>query len=141
MDLAAESPWDNPHSAWDLEERFRRVEAELFVALVLHPAALTGPPYGTEPQPIRVRSSVSAPFPVMLSNGPGKWDHPIREGPDDADLRFESFFDWSNIDRRDNRYVMAQVAAWPGHDELIGKSLLIESHHCRYETAAGKPDG
>lgn len=46
----------------------------------------------------------------------GYWDHPLKEVTNDAKLVFVSFFDWDDLDYRDNRYVRVIVGEflWAG---------------------------
>ncbi len=127
-------PWDDPHRAWDLRDLFEPVEEALFRALVLQPFALTGPTFGTGPQPVRVIGNTGGELPIMINReiDSGYWDYPVTRCHGDADLRFVKFFDWSSIDRKDNRYAMVKIESWPDRPELVSKRALIESHYCSY---------
>jgi len=72
--------------------------------------------------------------PIMLNRAvdSGYWDHPIREVTRDAQMVFVCFFDWDQLDVRDNRYVRVLVQAWPSKSEAIGKHALIESQYVRF---------
>jgi hypothetical protein len=135
--FSIDRPWANPHRAWDLRDCFGPVEAALFQALVLRPLRIEGPSYGCGPQVIRVLSKIEGAMPIMINRDvdSGYWDHPLRECSTDADLRFIKFFDWSDIDRRDNRYVVVWIEDWPTHPEVSGKQALIESYCCTYRLA------
>ncbi len=131
-----ENPCDNADEAWDLRDLFNPVQAALFYALVLAPLDISGPSYGMAPQSIRVRSNTGGRLPAMINREleSGYWDFPIKECGDDVDLRFIRFFDWSEIERRDNRYVMVKIVSSSKNREIIDKLALIESHYCSYET-------
>jgi len=75
---------------------------------------------------------------IMLNReiNSGYWDFPLREVTRDARLHFITFFDWDNLDYRDNRYVRVQVADWPSHPEAVGKDALIESQYVHFVLAA-----
>ena len=126
------APPDTPTSeggeAWDLEMRFSHVEEVLFDKMVCEPVNLTHVPYGNL-QPEMVVELVSDHCPIMLNReiDSGYWDFPLREVTRDARLCFIRFFDWDNLDYRDNRYVRVPVNDWPAQPEAIGKHALIQS--------------
>jgi hypothetical protein len=123
--------------AWDLVDRFSHVQEVLFENLVCEPAKLTHLAYGTlQPEIlVELRSDFCS---IMLNReiNSGYWDFPLREVSRDARLFFITFFDWDNLDYRDNRYVRVQVADWPSHPEAVGKDALIESHYVHFVLAA-----
>ncbi|MDY0013665.1 MAG: hypothetical protein RBS40_12325 [Rhodocyclaceae bacterium] len=133
-------PYNSGQHAWLQEERFRDVQAVLFQALVAEPMSLSIAEYGN-PQPnVLVESRHDVAVPIMLNReiDSGYWDHPVKEIGIDARLLFVSFFDWDQLDYRDNRYVRVQVDRWPTHPDVVGKHGLIESQYVRF--ARGSTD-
>jgi hypothetical protein len=127
-------PYKN--NGWALESRFKDVQELLFQKLVAEPTSLSHVKYGDVQPNIGVELSVgdSAPIQLNRESDSGYWDHPIDEVQKGVRLNFISFFDWDQLNYRDNRYVRAYVADWPGHPELIGKNALIESHYVLFVT-------
>lgn len=122
------------NDGWLLEDRFSGVQCILFQKLVTEPASLLDATYGTlQPEiQIELRSGESAPIMINREINSGYWDYPIKEVTKDARLLFVSFFDWDQLDYRDNRYVRLQIDDWPSHPETCGKQALIESRHVRF---------
>lgn len=122
------------NNGWLLEERFSDVQNILFQKLVTEPASLSDTTYGNlQPEIlVELRSSESAPIMVNREVESGYWDYPIKEITKDARLLFVSFFDWDQLDYRDNRYVRLQIDSWPSHPEASGKQALIESQYVRF---------
>jgi len=131
-------PYDN--DGWLFEGRFSEVQAVLFQKLVTEPASLPNVRYGSLQTGIVVKLRNSEMVPIMLNRElkSGYWDYPLKEVTKEAELSFVSFFDWDQLDCRDNRYVLVQVQRWPSHPETIGKQALIESHYVRFATT-GEP--
>ena len=120
-------------NGWELEERFREVQSVLFQALVTQPANLQEVPYG-QPQPgimVRLKTEFA---PIMLNRdiNSGYWDYPLKEVTRDTRMIFIEFFDWDQLDVRDNRYVRVIVNSWPSRPEAQGKHALIESHYVEF---------
>ncbi len=71
---------------------------------------------------------------VTISSGPvndkglGRgWGHPVeRLGPDDADLRFIDFFDWSQFGHIDFQYYRVQIGSSAKHPDLAGHQALVQ---------------
>lgn len=128
-------PYNN--DGWSFEERFSEVQAVLFKMLVTEPASLSGKEYGCHQPDILVELRGCEAVPIMFNRevDSGYWDYPIKELTKDVRLLFVSFFDWDQLDYRDNRYVRAQVDRWPAHPENIGKHALIESQYVRFAKA------
>ena len=61
----------------------------------------------------------------------GYWDYPVNEVEHATRLLFVSYFDWDQLDYRDNKYVRVQVDQWPARPEIVGKHGLIESHYVK----------
>jgi hypothetical protein len=128
-------PYNN--DGWAYEERFSRVQAELFRALVVEPAKLPETQYGQLIPNIRVELRCSDRAPIMFNRDvdSGYWDHPLKEVTRDAKPSFVSFFDWDQLDYRNNRYVRAKVEAWPAQKAAEGKHALIEAQYVRFAKA------
>lgn len=128
-------PYNN--DGWAYEERFSRVQAALFQALVVEPAKLPDSRYGELLPSIRVELRHGDRAPIMLNRDvdSGYWDHPLKEATRDAKLLFVSFFDWDQLDYRDNRYVRVKVEHWPSQKVAEGKHALIESQYVRFANA------
>jgi hypothetical protein len=125
-------PYNN--DGWSLEERFSAVQAVLFKKLVTEPASLSDKEYGyLQPDILaELRGSESAPIMINREVDSGSWDYPIKEVTKDVRFLFISFFDWDQLDYRDNRYVRVQIDHWPSHPETVGKHALIESQYVRF---------
>ncbi len=128
-------PYNN--NGWLFEERFSGVQSVLFQKLVTEPASLSQVDYGNLQFEILVELRSYEPAPIMINReiDSGYWDHPIKEVTKDARLLFVSFFDWDQLDYRDNRYVRLQIDGWPSHHETSGKHALIESRYVRFTKA------
>ena len=127
-------PYNN--DGWSFEERFSEVQAVLFKKLVTEPASLSDKGYGyLQPEILVELRSESAPIMLNREVDSGYWDHPIKEVTKDARLLFISFFDWDQLDYRDNRYVRVQMDRWSSHPETVGKHALIESQYVRFVKA------
>jgi len=124
----------NDSEAWRLEERHGEIEQVLFEKMVLEPAGLPQAVYGFVNPSIRVllRSDFA---PIMFNREieSGYWDHPLKEVTNDATLLFVSFFDWDDLDYRDNRYVRVILDGWAAHPEMRGKHALLETQYARFE--------
>jgi hypothetical protein len=131
------NPYEN--DGWDFEQRFSDVEDLLFRKLVLEPASINGSKYGDLQSMILVqlRRGEFAPIRLNREIKSGYWDYPISEVTKDANLFFLEFFDWDQLDYRDNQYVLVQVDHWPSHPETVGKRALIESRHVRFARSPG----
>ncbi len=125
------------NDGWIYEERFVRVQAELFQTLVVEPGNFGAARYGAMLPAVRVELRHGDRAPVMLNRetDSGYWDHPIREVTRDAKLNFIAFFDWDQLDYRDNRYVRVRVESWPSQKNAEGKDELIESQYVRFAKA------
>ena len=132
----------NGGDQWALAERFSAVQDVLFQKLVAEPASLSNVSYG-EPQPgifVALRSGIeSAPALINRETKSGYWDHPVRELARGSKLLFIGFFDWNQLDYRDNQYVRVQIEDLPSHPETRGKHALIEWRHVTFVEA--KRDG
>jgi hypothetical protein len=127
--------------AWGSLERFREVQEVLFRKIVTEPALLTPIPYG-DAQPeisVELRDGVNV-APIMINRDidSGYWDYPLSEVTRGAELFFVSFFDWDQLNYRDNQYVRVQVSGWIEHQELSGKHALIESQYVHFAKATGR---
>lgn len=129
-------PYDS-EIAWTRRDNFLAVESALFKALVTEPMKLADVSYGHVQSEISVlaREKLS-PVQIMIGKDgdSGYWGLPI-ELPPSAGLRFMKFFDWDQLDVRDNRYVRVSISEWPERPELIGRDALVEALHVRFERA------
>jgi hypothetical protein len=132
-----ERPYDSD-IAWLRRDSFLVVESALFKALVTEAMKLPDVSYGHVQSEIAVlaREKLS-PVEVMIGKDgdSGYWERPI-DLPPSAELRFMKFFDWGQLEVRDNRYVRVKITAWPGRAELTGRDALVEALHVRFERAA-----
>jgi hypothetical protein len=131
---------DDPYknNGWSGAERFSDVEVLLFEKLVAEVAGLSIVGYGNLQPEIRVslRQGLDhAPIMINRETDSGYWDHPIREVTPDAKLVFIRFFDWDQLDYRDNRYVRVQVEKWASHPEIEGKQALVNAGSVRFGRA------
>lgn len=127
-------PYSSGQHAWLQEERFSEVQAVLFQQLVAEPISLSIVEYGTTQPNVLVELRYDGAVPIMLNReiDSGYWDHPVKEVGTDARLLFVCFFDWDQLDYRDNRYIRVQVDRWPTHPDIAGKHGLIESQYVRF---------
>ena len=125
---------------WALAERFSAVQDVLFQKLVVEPASLSTVSYG-DPQPdilVALRPGIeSAPALINRETKSGYWDHPVREIAQGSKLLFISFFDWNQLDYRDNQYVRVQIEHLPSHPETGGKQALIDRRHVVFSKHGG----
>jgi len=127
----------DPHGskqAWPQEERFRDLQSLLFQKLVAEPLSLDILEYGYPWPDILVEPRYDGAVPIMLNRDvdSGYWDYPLKEINKDSRLVFVSFFDWDQLDYRDNRYVRVRVDYSSGNADIIGKHALIESQYVRF---------
>jgi hypothetical protein len=122
------------NDGWAAAERFSEVETVLFEKLVLEPGQLSRVKYGALHPEIQVVLRGSDHAPIMLNRDvdSGYWDHPVKEVTQDAKLLFVRFFDWDQLDYRDNLYVRVKVDQWSSHPETVGKHALINSQSVRF---------
>lgn len=127
-------PYEADSNAWVLEERFREIQNLLFQKLVLEPHEMPEIKYGDAQLDIAVELHICEVTKIMLNReiNSGYWDYPINEVTREAKLVFLNFFDWDQLDYRDNQYVRVQVSDWPSHPDAIGKHALIESQCVRF---------
>lgn len=130
-------PWADPHAAWDVRDRYEPVRNALFAALVTRPHGLKLVDYGQHHPEIAVIARHGGDLAIQLNREVGKssgyWDHPVVCAPSSASMHFVSFFDWSEIERADYRFVMVKVATWPGAPDLIGRFGLLDANDASYE--------
>ena len=127
-------PYDN--NGWLFEERFSEVQVVLFQKLVAEAASLSCVRYGClQPEILVELRAEQTPIMINREIDSGYWDNPIKEITKDARLLFISFFDWDQLDYRDNRYVRLQIDSWPLHPETAGSHALIESHYVSFAKA------
>jgi hypothetical protein len=127
-------PRSDSVQAWLLEERFSSVEEVLFRKLVGEAASLPDIRYGDLQPAIHVTLRDGGMAPIMLNReiDSGHWDYPVMRVTDDARLQFVRFFDWDQLDYRDNQYVRVKVDHWPSHADAVGKHGLIETQYVKF---------
>jgi hypothetical protein len=120
--------------AWLQEERFCEIQHVLFQKQVAEPLSLNAERYGCPQPDILVESCHDVAIPIKLNReiNSGYWDYPLKEINSNVRLLFVCFFDWDQLDYRDNQYVRVQVNHWPLHLEAIGKHGLIESQYVKF---------
>lgn len=125
-------PYEN--DGWLLEERFSDLQVLLFEKLVSEPAKLSTIRYGIVQNEIAVTLSSVDVAPIMINRDvdSGYWDYPVKEVTKEASLFFVCFFDWDQLDCRDNQYVRVQIDRWPAHPDAVGRHALIESRYVRF---------
>ena len=138
------SPTPYNGDSWIRAERFTEVERVLFQKLVVEPAAFSAVEYGDIQPALQVAlRGDSGPAMINREIRSGYWDYPLGEIDKLAKMSFICFFDWDDLEYRDNQYVCAQISQWPAHAEVVGKHILIESQYVRFfipeETAAISP--
>lgn len=131
-----DDPWHN--DGWIYEERFRQVQQVLFEKLVLESDQFSVK-HGCAHTDVHIKIMVKLSdqyAPVMINReincGYGYWDYPIKEITKDAQLLFISFFDWDQLEIRDNQYVHVLIEQWQSHTDTVGRHALIEARHVKY---------
>jgi hypothetical protein len=127
-------PYGSDQQAWLYESRFRDLQVLLFQKLVTEPLSLDIVEYGCLQPDILVEPRYDEAIPIMLNRDvdSGYWDYSLKEINKDARLLFISFFDWDQLDYKDNRYVRVYVDCLSNHTNAIGKHGLIELQHVRF---------
>jgi hypothetical protein len=131
-----DNPYDN--DGWDGRDQFSRLESILFDALVGQPHGLTPGAYGAANGEVlvKLRDLDAAPAQLNRLVDSGYWDHPITQIDSGAVMCFIRFFDWDQLDYRDNRFVRACVQEWPSQANAVGKHVLLEAQHVRFALRA-----
>lgn len=133
---------DKHGGSFELEETFCRIEIEMFDALIAIPldddiskleSHMSDPKTGLSLYHV-VPSSDNG-VPVMISREKYKtqyWDYPRdRLCPDEADMRFVRFYDFSSDDYSDFKYVMAEIIRSSLYPDLVGRLALIDMHYAK----------
>jgi hypothetical protein len=85
-----------------------------------------------------LRVEPSAPeIPILLQrpsqDGNLYWDaRPNTVAQGEAVFWLVDLFDWNELDWRDFGFCRARIASWSGHEELIGRHVLIEMRHVTF---------
>jgi len=129
--------------SWQLEQRFRAVQAVLFQKMVAERAAIDMMEYGYLQPQISVTRRAGEFGPLMLNRdvASGYWDHPVKEFTKDVRFAFIDFFDFGALEYCDNRYVRVRVTHWPRRADLVGKRALIETQYVRFKAVAKRGSG
>ena len=120
------------------EDAFSDISRLLFNSLVVEELFYAEVEEGEEipPPVLKVVPGTRSLILIERLSEPGEasyWDE-VKDmcvGPDDIDLRFGEFFDFSNYPIKDFRYYMCQIVRFPGHPEYEGRRSLIETLDCR----------
>lgn len=127
---------DRKQQAYLNEERFCELQVLLFQKLVAEPLSINVAEYGRLQKNIRVVSRHSDEIPIIINRDmdveSGYWDYPLDRLNEGSYLLFSSFFDWDQLDYRDNRYVCARVDHSPAHPDIVGRYGLIECHYVKF---------
>ncbi|GAB6910196.1 hypothetical protein JCM12296A_60600 [Desulfosarcina cetonica] len=128
--------------SFELEETFCRIEIEMFDALVAIPlddgiskleSHMSDPKKGLSLYHV-VPSSDNG-VPVMISREKNKtqyWDYPKdRLLPDEVEMRFVRFYDFSSDDYSDFKYVMTQIIGSQIFPDLVGRLALIDMQYAK----------
>lgn len=126
--FALPEPWKNPDKAWQSMGYFVEIEAAVFNYMVLAPEKIAIVRYGQMHPDIYVsaKPGISA-LPALINRdiSSGYWDFALPEFPSDVRLNFISFFDWSDLDMRDNEFAKVVVSESPTIPDIVGKQALI----------------
>lgn len=120
--------------AYQAVERFEDVESHLFQKLIVDGFSLKEHRYdGIEPF-YDIKVTVSSVASIMLNReiNSGYWDDPINLIHETDVLVFISFFDWKQLDFKDNAYVRARVVSH-SNPAANGRDALIESWQVDFE--------
>jgi hypothetical protein len=103
----------------------------LFEKMVIEPASILNVEdgYGASANVniiVKLPHEFSAPFLLNREVQSGYWDDPIKEFSNQAHLNFVSFFNWGQLDDRDNGLVLVEVAKWDEQPHTVGKRALVE---------------
>jgi len=132
-----------------LEETFCRIEIEMFDALVAIPlnddvsileSHMSDPKTGLSLYHV-VPSSENG-VPVMISREKNKtqyWDYPKDQlYPDEVEMRFVRFYDFSSDDYSDFKYVMTEITESTLYPDLVGRLALIDMQYTKIFKAEQK---
>jgi hypothetical protein len=126
--FAIPEPWKDTDKAWQSMDYFVEIEAAMFNYMVLAPENMALIRYGQTHPGIDVgaKPGILA-LPAMINRdiSSGYWDFALPELPPDVSLNFVSFFDWSDLDLRDNEFVKVIVRASPSSPDIVGKQALV----------------
>ena len=141
--IAARSLWNSafwPDPAfrnWDAVERFQEIQRILFDELVLTKLDKEWPLEDIlrKPIPFLQVVPVSSSVPVMIAKPRPNtrnryWDDPIRSlTQGEAELHFQAYFDWNEMDYQDFLYYRATIAGFATQPHLAGREILIERQY------------
>jgi hypothetical protein len=130
-----QDPWMHQDDAWAAALAFREVEQLLYETLVLRREELPFVKYGQE----HVRISVCAasdldkiPADINREADSGYWDFCDQYIPSSADMRFISYFDFSELDIKDNEFVRLRIISCSDNAALDGKQALVRARYVRF---------
>jgi hypothetical protein len=118
-------------------ERFQDIQRILFDELVLTKLGREWPLEDTlrRPIPFLQVAPVTSSVPVMIAKPRPNtrnryWDDPIGSlTQGEAELHFQSYFDWNELDYQDLLYYRATIAGFEKQPHLVGREILIERQY------------
>lgn len=113
------------------EDAYQRIRRLLFEALVADQLLFEGdevPP----PPVLKVVPTVSTPILIRRLSKPGGngyWDEEkdMTVGPDDIELAFLDYFDFSEYPIKDFQFYLCKILSFPSHVVYEGREALIEA--------------
>jgi hypothetical protein len=111
------------------EDTYQQIRRLLFEALVVDELLYEGDEVPPPPVLKVIPSSTSVPILIRrLSEQGGYWDEvrDMRIGPDDIELAFLDYFDFSQYPIKDFHFYLCTILSFPNHVEYEGRQALIE---------------
>jgi hypothetical protein len=124
-------PWLDEDYASHTIMQFRALESKLYECLVIDRLRLSLPVVASikdYPSLIQVvpKSKNGCAIRVQRHLESGYWDDPFKNlETNECDLRFISFFDWSELESIGCEYCLVRVVMIPGQPQLAGREALI----------------
>jgi hypothetical protein len=131
----------NPENCFDVHDRWADACVPLFRTLVLYPCGHDDPhifpDYRGEQYPlpyIRIEPLANSEILIneAINSGIWNWNAPTHVGPDDTDLRFIAFFDWSVLDERSFEFVKVSIFDSNKYPEAKGREALIKTADVKF---------
>jgi hypothetical protein len=130
--------WPDPDFRnWNAAERFQEIQRILFDELVLTKLGRQWPLEDIFSKPIPFLHVVPAsPRVTVMIEKPRPndrnryWDDPVRSlTQGEAELHFQQYFDWNQMDYQDFLYYRAAIVAFDAQPHLVGREALIERQY------------
>ena len=115
-------------------EQFDEINLILFDGLVLAQLEqqLERAQIFRSPMPFLRVTPSSQTAPILIGEGGGRWDHPVKSvDSDKVEMNFIGFFDWNQLDYLDFTYYRVKIARLDGHPDVVGREALIERQYAR----------